>query len=91
MSTSAFEGRDERVLVDALDLELDLGERRVAVDPADGGQRADPTAERGHRVGHAGQRRGRSTMSNRIAAVSTARRLGISRASRGRQRRVEGR
>src|SRR4051794_25113305 len=53
-----FEGRRERVLRDALDLQLDLSERRVALDAAHGGQGPDPTAECGHGIRHAGQRPG---------------------------------
>ena len=40
-----LEGVDEGRLLDALDLELDLGERRVAVDAADGGDGPDPAAQ----------------------------------------------
>ena len=40
----ASSAADQRLLGDALDLELDLDERRVAVDVADGGERPDPAA-----------------------------------------------
>ena len=39
------EVRGQRVLGDALDLELDLDQRRVAVDVADRGEAADDAAE----------------------------------------------
>ena len=71
-----LERRDEAVLGDALDLELDLGERRVALDPADRGQRPDPTRRcAATRSATAVMASARSTTSNRIAAVG----LGASR------------
>ena len=42
-----IEGRGERLLRDALDLEVDLDERRVAVDVSNGGKRPDPAAKGG--------------------------------------------
>ena len=41
---SRLERRDEGVLGQPLDLELDLDDRRVAVDPSDGRERPDPPA-----------------------------------------------
>ena len=41
------EGLDQRVLGDALDLELDLGERRVALDAADRRECPDPATDLG--------------------------------------------
>ena len=47
----------ERVLGDAIDLELDLDQRRVALDRPDGGERPDPAADRGRGRGDGRQRR----------------------------------
>jgi hypothetical protein len=43
----AVERLHQRRLGDALDLELDLRQRRVALEPADGRQRPDPAADLG--------------------------------------------
>ena len=43
----AVEGLDQCRLRDALDLELDLRQRRVALDPANGRERPDPAADLG--------------------------------------------
>ena len=45
----AVEGLDQRRLGDALDLEFDLGERRVAFDPANRRERPDPATDLGRR------------------------------------------
>jgi hypothetical protein len=55
----ALERVDQGVLRDALDLDLDLDQRRLAVDRPNGGQRPDATADRG---------RGRGDRRDRIRA-----------------------